>query len=38
MITGDQRLTAQAIGRDLGLFHDHAEMLDSRDVARLSKA
>jgi len=36
MLTGDQRLTAQAIGRQLGLPVD-AGVLDGRDVDRLSE-
>jgi Ca2+-transporting ATPase len=35
MLTGDQRLTAQAIGAELGLQTDAADVLDGGDVDRL---
>ncbi len=35
MLTGDQRLTAQAIGRELGLSTDDESVLDGRDVEAL---
>jgi Ca2+-transporting ATPase len=38
MITGDQKLTAEAIGRDLGVLGDGEEMLDSSDLAHLEDA
>lgn len=38
MITGDQRLTAQAIGRQLGLFDHDAQILDGRDLLTLNEA
>jgi len=36
MLTGDQRLTALAVGRALGLETDESSVLDGRDVARLA--
>ena len=38
MITGDQRLTAHAIGQQLGLLHRDAEILDGRDLLNLTEA
>ena len=32
MLTGDQRLTARAIGEQLGLLHADAELVDGRDL------
>src|SRR5690606_32480309 len=36
MLTGDQRLTAEAIARDLGVLEPAEETLDGRELARLS--
>jgi Ca2+-transporting ATPase len=36
MLTGDQRLTAQAVGRALGVISDDTQILDGRDVDALS--
>jgi len=36
MVTGDQRLTAQAIGRELGVVAPDAEMLTGRDLDDLA--
>lgn len=36
MLTGDQRLTAEAIARDLGILRPGNEVLDGRDIAALS--
>jgi len=36
MLTGDQRLTAEAIARDLGVLGPGEETLDGRELARLS--
>src|SRR5690606_16013826 len=36
MLTGDQRLTAEAIARDLGVLEPGEETLDGRELARLS--
>jgi Ca2+-transporting ATPase len=38
MITGDQRLTAEAVGRELGLLAPGEEVLDGRTFASLSDA
>jgi Ca2+-transporting ATPase len=38
MITGDQRLTAQAIGEELGIVDDARGVADGRTVARLDDA
>jgi Ca2+-transporting ATPase len=38
MITGDHRLTAETIGRELGILHAGDEVLEGRDVERLSDA
>src|SRR5690606_4466894 len=35
MLTGDQRLTAEAIARDLGVLQPGEETLDGRELARL---
>ncbi len=35
MLTGDQRLTAQAVGRDLGLETGETSVLDGREVGQL---
>jgi Ca2+-transporting ATPase len=35
MITGDQKLTAEAIGRELGVLAEDAELLDGAELARL---
>jgi Ca2+-transporting ATPase len=32
MLTGDQRLTAAAIGRELGLFHGAGRVIDAREL------
>ena len=37
MLTGDQRRTAEAIGRDLGLLGEDDRALDGRDIERLSE-
>ena len=37
MLTGDQRLTAQAIGRDLGVLREDEEVLDGRELEALSE-
>jgi len=36
MITGDQRLTAEAVGRELTLIEGEAEVIDGRELAQLS--
>ena len=36
MLTGDQRLTAEAIARDLGVLQPGEETLDGRELSRLS--
>lgn len=36
MLTGDQRLTAVAIGRELGILEHETETLDGRELASLS--
>ena len=38
MITGDQRLTAQAIGRELGLLTSDDDILDGRELHGLTSA
>lgn len=38
MITGDQRLTAEAISRELGVLTDDEETLDGRDLHHLDDA
>jgi Ca2+-transporting ATPase len=38
MITGDQRLTAEAVGRELGLLASDDQGVDGRDLAQLSAA
>lgn len=38
MLTGDQRLTAAAVGRSVGLLSDNAASLDGRDLERLDGA
>jgi Cation transport ATPase len=38
MITGDHRLTAASIGRELGLLNADDEVLEGRDIERLSDA
>jgi P-type Ca2+ transporter type 2C len=35
MITGDQRLTAEAIGRDLALLTDDTQVIDGRELATI---
>ncbi|HEU4994569.1 MAG TPA: cation-transporting P-type ATPase [Gemmatimonadaceae bacterium] len=37
MLTGDQQLTAQAIARDLGILRPNEDVLDARELARLSE-
>lgn len=37
MITGDQARTAEAVARDLGVLEDWEEVLDGRELARLSR-
>jgi Ca2+-transporting ATPase len=37
MITGDQAITAEAVGRDLGLLRDGDETISGRDLAQLSE-
>jgi P-type Ca2+ transporter type 2C len=37
MLTGDQRLTAMAVGRELGLVRDDREVADGRELERLSE-
>jgi Ca2+-transporting ATPase len=36
MITGDQRLTAEAIGRELGVLETGAQVVDERELRKLS--
>jgi P-type Ca2+ transporter type 2C len=36
MITGDQRLTAEAIGRELGVLQTGAQVVDERELRKLS--
>ena len=36
MLTGDQRATAEAIGRELGLVDDRRDILDARELDHLS--
>lgn len=38
MLTGDQRLTAEAIGRELGILRGDEEVIDGREIDRLSPA
>jgi Ca2+-transporting ATPase len=38
MLTGDQRLTAESVGRELGLLGPRDEALDGRELDRLSDA
>ena len=38
MLTGDQRLTAEAVGRELGILEGDAESLDAREIDKLSDA
>jgi Ca2+-transporting ATPase len=38
MLTGDQRLTAQSVGHQLGLLTDHDRVLDGREFDALSDA
>ncbi|MPZ21711.1 MAG: HAD-IC family P-type ATPase [Luteitalea sp.] len=38
MITGDQRLTAEAIGRELGVVETDAQVIDGRELRALSAA
>jgi P-type Ca2+ transporter type 2C len=38
MITGDQRLTARAVGWQLGVLDDEAQILDGRDLLTLKEA
>jgi Ca2+-transporting ATPase len=38
MLTGDQRLTAAAVGRELGLLSSEDQVIDGRDLNRLSNA
>ncbi len=35
MITGDHKITAEAIGRQIGLLHHHEEVLEGRDINQL---
>ena len=37
MLTGDQQLTAEAVGKDLGILGEGEDVLDGRAVARLSE-
>jgi len=37
MLTGDQRLTAEAVGRELGLLSDYAEVLDGLELELISQ-
>lgn len=37
MITGDQARTAEAVARDLGVLEDWEEVLDGREMAKLSE-
>jgi Ca2+-transporting ATPase len=37
MITGDQRLTAEAVGRELGLLSSGDQVVDGRELSALSK-
>jgi Ca2+-transporting ATPase len=36
MVTGDQKLTAEAVGRELGVLEEGHEVLDGKELARLS--
>ena len=38
MLTGDQRLTAEAVGRELGLLSDGTQILDGRDLDAMSQS
>jgi Ca2+-transporting ATPase len=38
MITGDQRFTAQALARELGMVRDDADVLDARELEQMSDA
>jgi Ca2+-transporting ATPase len=38
MLTGDQRLTAAAVGRELGLLSSEDQVIDGRDLNRLTNA
>ena len=38
MLTGDQRLTAEAVGRELGLLSDGTDILDGRDLDAMSQS
>jgi Ca2+-transporting ATPase len=38
MITGDQRLTAEAVARELGILEDRDEVVEGRDLLGLSPA
>jgi Ca2+-transporting ATPase len=38
MLTGDQRLTASAVGRELGLLSSEDQVIDGRDLNRLTNA
>jgi Ca2+-transporting ATPase len=37
MLTGDQRITAEAVARDLGLLQDGGEVLEGRELLGLSR-
>lgn len=37
MLTGDQRLTAEAVARELGVLEAHEETLDGRELRRLGE-
>ena len=37
MLTGDQRATAEAVGRELNLADDHRDIVDARELDRLSE-
>ncbi len=36
MVTGDHRVTAEAIGREAGIFHDGDSVLTGRDIVNIS--
>lgn len=38
MITGDHKITAEAIARDAGIFHEGDEIITGKELATLSKA
>ena len=38
MLTGDQRLTAQAVGRELGVLDSGGQVMDGRELDRLTPA